>query len=235
MACLVVGAYMPPVRLDLIRNLRHPNRVSCDDRDCRFKPDCTGNRLEILRDGVGEVWDKRFGKGTIRLHIRHGKNDRRKKAAAYMFAFDLPEGDLTAMLRVHIRMGVYIISRRRRPQKLFHSRGRNPLSSSGFSNYWKGYVMADAAESGVEPCCATAFRTLFVENFTCTEGGMPEELWEGAAIIMGNSVATWCTTYWPSMRRKKAELVIRDYKKFVEKHRASVSDSGSEQDDWRDE
>lgn len=229
LAHLVTGASFPTVRLDLIRNLRHPDRSACDDVNCTERGSgCKGNHLEIEADGAedagagaGEAWyEEEFGSGTISLHIVHGKNDRRKSRAAYKVSFNIPEGQLTQMLRAHIRQGIHVLTRGIPPTKLFVRPTGRPFDKSSLSTYWTAAIMGTAGRFQLGKMPPSHFRTLFVENFTCTEGGVPEELWEGAAIVMGNSTATWRTNYWPSMRKRKAQLVVREYHSFTDKHRA---------------
>lgn len=236
LAHLVTGASFPVVRLDLIRTLKHPDRKQCDDTNClkrklQGEGSCLGNRLEILQDAVAGRWAQEFGTGTIRLHIAHGKNDRRKSRSNYKVSFDLPPGNLTDLLRAHIRQGCAVLSGSNRPVKLFVSPNGLGFEKSNICLYWKDKVMATALQFGVKPCPPTHFRTLFVENFTCSEGGAPEELWEGAAIIMGNSVPTWNSNYYPSRRRRMARNTVKAYNNFVQKHRPVGNDSEEEEDD----
>lgn len=235
LAHLITGASFPVVRLDLIRTLRHPDRKQCDDSNClkrRLQGDdaCKGNRLEILQDGVAGRWSQAFGAGTIRLHIAHGKNDRRKSRANYKVSFDLPAGDLTDLLRAHIKQGCAVLSRSKRPIKLFVSPTGLRFDKSNICSYWKQQVMETSLQFGVQPCPPTHFRTLFVENFTCSEGGAPEELWEGAAIIMGNSVPTWNSSYYPSRRRRMARNTVKAYNSFIQKHRQVQNEEEEERE-----
>jgi hypothetical protein len=238
MAHLVTGSTFPTVRIDLIRNLRHPDRLSCDDPNCQERSaGCKGNRLEVEDDGLGQPWhEDAFGLGTIKLHIVHGKNDRRRSRAAYNVQFDIPDGDLVMLLRAHIRLGSSILANNGDPPtKLFVRASGTPFSKSSLSQYWSNKVMDTARQFQISPVPMQYFRTLFVENFTCTEGGMPEELWEGAAIIMGNSTATWRSNYWPSMRKRKAELVVGQYDVFTSHHRPGGRPVAGDDDDEEEE
>lgn len=48
-------------------------------------------------------------------------------------------------------------------------------------------------------------RSVFIMSFTDVA---PEEMWEGAATIMGNSVLTWRNVYWRDKRQKLVDKVV---------------------------
>jgi hypothetical protein len=54
---MVTGAYIPPVRLDLLKNLDMPHvnaEFGCSDKDC-LEVNCKGNRVELVdREPVEE-------------------------------------------------------------------------------------------------------------------------------------------------------------------------------------
>lgn len=51
----------------------------------------------------------------------------------------------------------------------------------------------------------TAARSIFVMHFTDVA---PEEMWEGAATVMGNSVRTWNNVYWRNKRQRLVDRVV---------------------------
>jgi hypothetical protein len=123
-AMIVSGSVIPPVRLDLVKRINHPDVVGCNDRDCLYRPgQCLGNRLEIIPcDGE---WQAPYGPpATLKLHIVHSKADRCKNRASYHVAFPIPPGDLTQLLLAHIHYG----------HKLLQAKGRNGARvTSGFA------------------------------------------------------------------------------------------------------
>jgi hypothetical protein len=61
-------------------------------------------------------------------------------------------------------------------------------------------------------------RTMFVEDYT-SEYGVPPEFWDGAAAIMGNSVAQWGQSYNPSKIRRLAQRAVNAHAAYVEQRR----------------
>lgn len=54
LVCLITGSFIPPLRLDLIRNLdtqEFNQRNGCSDGDClkKLHSHCKGNRLELIK------------------------------------------------------------------------------------------------------------------------------------------------------------------------------------------
>ena len=105
-AAFVVGRYLPPVRLSILRSLIHPDfagkpigvsgrTFSCQDPDCKKGPFCKGNRLTRTELENGKVeWH---------LFAPHHKNDRR--GTSKTIVVQLPEGPLTILLRRFARNG----------------------------------------------------------------------------------------------------------------------------------
>lgn len=51
----------------------------------------------------------------------------------------------------------------------------------------------------------TAARSIFVMHFTDVA---PEDMWEGAATVMGNSVRAWNRIYWRDKRQKTVDKAV---------------------------
>lgn len=56
-----------------------------------------------------------------------------------------------------------------------------------------------------------AARSIFVMYFTDIA---PEDMWEGAATVMGNSVRAWNRVYWRDKRQRKVEKVVATMSKW---------------------
>lgn len=59
---LVTGCHMPPIRLDIIKNLQHPDHhMACTDACCNRGAACMGNHLQLVQRAVRSVpgpgWD----------------------------------------------------------------------------------------------------------------------------------------------------------------------------------
>jgi hypothetical protein len=108
---------------------------------------------------------------------------------------------------------------------LFLTGSGKGFSDANFSQYWTK-LMTTATD--IEPLPAVKFRTIFVENYTLKHGGAPEDLWEGAAAIMGNTPRTWTRVYNPSRRKRLASEVVAEYSSFIAKH-TTMEESDNEE------
>ena len=72
--------------------------------------------------------------------------------------------------------------------------------------------MKTSTSFGVTYFPPTDLRTVFVED--CTYA-MPRETWEGAAIVMGNSVRQWKPSYWPSRKKRLVDNVVETYSEYI--------------------
>ena len=63
----------------------------------------------------------------------------------------------------------------------------------------------EAGSFGVIPFPPTAARSIFVMHFTDVA---PEEMWEAAATVMGNSTRAWNSIYWRNKRQRLVSKVV---------------------------
>jgi hypothetical protein len=192
----------------------------CDDRDC-LSPGCLGNRLEVierdvLSDDVGptyDYWDAQYTAEILRLHIVHGKNDRRHCAERYQYSIDLPSGLLTSLLLVHIRAGHPTLTLSSPDDevetRLFVSDAGRAFGDATFTQYWGKQMRAAALSHDLAYFAPSKARTIFVEAYT-QSAAADLELWEGAAAIMGNTPRQWRDSYTPGRKRRLvAQAVLR--------------------------
>lgn len=66
-------------------------------------------------------------------------------------------------------------------------------------------VRTEASRFQATRFAPTAARSIFVMHFTDVA---PEEMWEGAATVMGNSVRAWNTIYWRDKRQRLVNKVV---------------------------
>lgn len=193
---------MPPLRLDFIKHLTHPSHSSrCLDRDC-IERGCKGNRLEVLDDPTSE----HGGKG-VKVHVVHGKNDKRLAKACYNINFSIPHGDLLKLLLTHITVGHEVMSKGKVIKRMFFSCSELPFSNATFIHYWEKLMSWDARDFGLQYFPPSAARKIFIEDYTALHGAEPDML-DGAAAVMGNTVKQWKASYWPSRRRRLAGMVV---------------------------
>jgi hypothetical protein len=57
-------------------------------------------------------------------------------------------------------------------------------------------------------------RTVFVEDYT-SEYGVEPDMWDGAAVIMGNCTAQWKASYNPSRKRRDASQALKRHEAYV--------------------
>lgn len=236
---LVVGTAFPPLRLDLIKTLNHPDTTAaygCTDPDCQEGDSCLGNRIEIFTKpppapaadegsssaaagaaAAPSTWHFGYGSRAVRLHIVHGKNDRRACRANYQINFDVPDGSLHRLLLAHITEGhgIMVIEKPDDEpiRRLFLSNSKLPFNDVTFVHYWKA-AMSSAKEYGLPYFPPSAARTVFVEDYTSANGMEPEN-WDGAAAVMGNRVEQWRANYWPSRKRRAVQDAVAGHARFA--------------------
>lgn len=147
----------------------------------------------------------------VTLHIVHHKNDRRLPCDPVTIT--VPKGKLLDLLLVHIERGREVLNKyvNEVTPHLFVSNQGNPFTDPTFAHYWT-WVMRGAAEYGVPKFCPSFGRTIFIESYT--EDANPDS-WEGAALVMGNSVKQWAASYEPSRKRKKVNMAINRHAAYV--------------------
>ena len=205
---LVTGCSFPPLRLDVIKNVNTPAcsaEYGCQDQDCQERHPCKGNRLEI-----SPALDDDDGEEELRIFLVHGKNDRRRARSNYQVDFAYPKGDALDLLLVHIREGRALLTLEKAddevPGRLFVTHEMNAFTDATFVHYWASTMRT--APAGLKYFPPSQARTIFVEEYT--REGSSAEFWEGAAIIMGNTVNQWKQSYNPSRKRRMAEGAVMD-------------------------
>ena len=240
-ASLVVGAHVPPLRLNFIKTLNHPKylpHLKCTDPDCKRGPSCLGNHLkEVPRGGGGggggeeevvhhegeeddDGWPF-FGYATTNLVmvVVHGKNDRR--GVGVDLEFTLPRGDFTKLLLTHMHKGHGTLTLTQHPPqtRLFVTKGGKAfLNDSTFTQYWQTLVTKCpiANDLGIKYFAPNEARRMFVEEYTSLHG-VPPSLWEGASHVMGNSTRQWESTYNPSRKNRRAQEAVDAHTNYMNK------------------
>lgn len=211
-ACLVVGADFPPLRVGLIKTLIQPSHSNslgcCMDPDCLF-PSCKGDRVEVTGCNMSYT-----GSTDITIKVVHGKSDRKHQHGGYQV--DIPEGLFKDLLLSHIEEGRAALEQEGAGKeaclKLFVSNSGNPFNDATFVHYWRG-VMDSARAFGLDYIPPTVARTVFVEDCCLNT---PKQFWEGAAMVMGNTVKQWAQSYNPSRKRRLVESMAANFKQYVE-------------------
>lgn len=172
------------------------------------------------------MWDRfNYASTEVVLHIRHGKTDKHGNFTPLDIV--LPHCGLSMLLVAHIAQGQELLVANRGPvspevpTNLFVSRYGNGFSDQTFSQWWSGLL----ARTGMPHFPAVMARTSFVMDYTGKYGVDPN-MWDGAAAIMGNSVATMKACYNPLYRQNKAKEVVATYEAYVEKRKRQRRDAG---------
>ena len=176
---------------------------------------------ELVDDEEGaEVYDTfpYFGYSRSRLSmvVIHGKTDRAEGVGE--LKYQLPPGRLSKLLLVHIKHGydALTLEHASGQPRMFMTRDMNAFSDSTFCHYWSSCFgpKSLATEMGVSYFAPSAARKMFVEDYTCANGVSPS-MWDGAAVVMGNSVAQWGAVYNPSKRKRQAQASVDSYSKYL--------------------
>ncbi|GAX82647.1 hypothetical protein CEUSTIGMA_g10073.t1 [Chlamydomonas eustigma] len=233
LASLITGAYAPACRLYILKTLGHPDynfQMFCNDPDCREpRGECFGNRLDVIisssnQDGpatavVPPVWQRiTSAEASIRLTIVHHKNDRRQQyEKCPPLTFTFPPGVLTMLFLAHIYQGQKVLTQPygQMTSNLFVSGAGNAFSDQTFVHYWRT-LMDNEDTLGQQYFAPSLARTMFIEEYT-SEFGMPPEMYDGAASIMGNCVKQWHASYNPSRRKRAAQKAVDAHASFVQR------------------
>jgi len=229
---LVSGCHMPPVRLNLITGWQHPDfaaALGCQDKDCRRGVSCKGNHLEVKtrpQDGSDaspdleeeEEWYFGYKQKKISSYVVHGKTEFRS-AGGVNLDYDLPRGPLTKLLLAHMSEGHTLLTQEKItpvPSLFVTTTGIAFSAPPLFTQAWKRIMIncPIAARLGLKYFAPSAARTVFVEGYTSTHGVGPDT-WDGAALIMGNSVSQWFASYNPSRKRRLAQVAISHHSSYI--------------------
>ncbi len=225
LAAMVTGAYTPPCRLHLLKTLLHPRyagRVGCQDKDCKVGGNCKGNHMEIVQlDAVeevagpsdaaaGDIWLYEYELRSVSIVVVHSKNDRRRSNAP--LEYTLPRGPLSKLMLAHVEEGHKLLTLEREDSmlRLFTTKQGKEFNDVTFCQFWETLVKG----SGMKYFPPSMARTVFVEDYT-SEYGVEPEMWDGAAVIMGNSTAQWRASYNPSRKGRVAQRAVGVHEAYV--------------------
>lgn len=165
---------------------------------------------------VPEAWEH-FGYNStdVAFHVEHGKTD--KHGNFVPLDVILPRGNLTKLLLAHIEQGQavrvgYTPDPEGSATSLLISGGGKTFTNSTFDHYWAGLLRRTAKDIPHFP--PSLARTSYVEDFIAGMGDKPQT-WDGAAVIMGNSVKTWTQNYAPTRRLRSARETIALHAEFT--------------------
>jgi hypothetical protein len=229
LAAMVTGAYTPPCRLNLLKTVLHPRyagRVACQDRDCRAGDGCKGNHVAIVEltprateatavgpaDAAADMWLYDYEKRAVSIVVVHSKNDRRPANAP--LEYTLPRGPLTKLVMAHVAEGHKLLTLEREDYmlRLFVTKQGKEFNDVTFCQFWETLMSGTA--KGIKYFPPSMARTVFVEDYT-SEYGVEPDMWDGAAVIMGNSTAQWRASYNPSRKRRVAQRAVRGHEAYV--------------------
>lgn len=242
---LATGTHIPPCRLSLIKSWTHPTHtpnVKCSDKDCRSET-CLGNHLHLSQPKEWEEEEEEEGEGEegqqlreddawpwfdynrtiISSHVLHSKNDKRFKYKTLTFNF--PRGDLSKLMLTHIKQGhpTIHLESPTTTVNLFTTRQGNPFSDATFCHYWRTTIKncPIAHHMGLSYFKPSAARNMFVEDYTGANGVAPD-MWDGAAVLMGNSVRQWEMSYGSSKRKRGAQEAADSHARYMEGRAGSI-------------
>jgi hypothetical protein len=230
LAAMVTGAYTPPCRLHLLKTILHPHyagRVGCQDKDCMAGAGCKGNHMALVTLGAAEeaagpsgapapnpagLWLFDYEKRAVSIVVVHSKNDRRRSNSP--LEYTLPRGPLSKLVLAHVKEGHKLLTLEREDSmlRLFVTKQGKEFNDATFCQFWETLMSSTA--SGMKYFPPSLARTVFVEDYT-SEYGVEPDMWDGAAVIMGNSTAQWSASYNPSRKRRIAGRAINGHEAYV--------------------
>lgn len=187
--------------------------------------------LRVCMQKPGETpdaWDHfDYNSTDVVFHVEHGKTD--KHGNFVPLDVILPRGNISKLLLAHIHQGQAVrVGHNPDPEgsatTLLVSGAGRAFSNSTFNHYWTALLQRTAKDMPHFP--PSLARTSYVEDFIAGMGDKPHT-WDGAAVIMGNSVKTWVRNYAPTYRARTSRDVIALHAEFTKRRmeaaRASTS------------
>lgn len=174
------------------------SECGCSDIDCKAGSDCLGNRLEILTIG---------GQERIKLIAPHHKTEgaaSQETNAPITFIF--PLCILNTLLVWWIKTGWYLVreGKQHQPSSMVFASGHvKTLSCHSLVGWWEGFKK-NHCPSTLKPGTITELRSIFIEAYTARVPD-DESKWHKAALVMGNSVATWKKYYARHLKKRRLQ------------------------------
>ena len=172
------------------------SECGCSDIDCKAGSDCLGNRLEILTIG---------GQERIKLIAPHHKTEgaaSQETNAPITFIF--PLCILNTLLVWWIKTGWYLVREgKSQPSSMVFASGHvKTLSCHTMVGWWEGFKK-NHCPATLKPGTITELRSIFIEAYTSRVSD--ESKWHKAALVMGNSVATWKKYYARHLKKRRLQ------------------------------
>lgn len=222
---LVTGISVPPLRLDVIKNLNHPTHTAangCDDPDCLLRAagrPCLGNRLVIRSSATPDEPSTSSSPPptkTVELVLEHGKNDRRESRSFYKASVRFPSDIVSHLLLTHLSDGLQVLTNSLPDEhtRVFVTGSGRAFSCVTFSQYWAKLMRVAEQLYGINPFPPSLARKIFIDNYTAKHGIEPDLL-EGAAVVMGNTPQQWIKSYNPSRKRRLVDAAVSKHHSIV--------------------
>ena len=167
-------------------------------------------------------WHYKYRERYVRFYVVHSKNDRREGNAPVAVFF--PRGDIVKLFLAHIFEGHKLMTESvggRRADLFLKDCKGGALTKENFTGWWRQLMHVTAPHIPAFP--PSAARTAFVEDYT-SGNGVPPEMWDGAAVVMGNSVDQWGKTYNRSRSSRLAQGAVNIHAEYVDRRLAAADD-----------
>ena len=155
----------------------------------------------------------------IKAHMEHGKTQRMNNFTRVSYI--LPDGDLTKLFLLHIKQGhaLLVLEQPYKTRTLIVGKRGADIShnNSLFTHLWNDIMHKCPIRKAykLETFPPNDARTMFVETYTSDTGNAPE-FWDGAAVVMGNSVQQWGASYNPSKRSRLAQQAVDAHQAYAQ-------------------
>jgi len=171
--------------------------------DCKDKASCLGNRLEIV------IID---GQERIKLIAPHHKTEgARSVESSSPISFTFPLCILNTLLVWWIKTGWHLVREKKQQASsmVFVSGHLKTLSASAMVGWWDLFK-SKHCPSTLKPGTITELRSIFIEAYT-EKVPDDENKWHKAALVMGNSLATWKKYYARTLKKRRMQDSIDSF------------------------
>lgn len=212
LCALTSGTFLPPIRPSCVATMLIPMDEAaaasrqCMHPDCLYPDACSGNRLYWADDAC------------MHLVATFAHHKTVSAARGGPITFELPPrvNEVAVLYLKHAHPILTASSDEAAARYVFVRPRGDPLTAESYADWWKRRVLGDKGWDISPQLCRHIFVTEVMEAI---QDGRPAPDPEGAAEIMGNSVATWHSSYWVHSeyaKRRRGQQAVHDTARMYE-------------------
>ncbi len=211
LCALTSGTFLPPIRPSCVTTMLIPMDEAATSRkcmhpDCLYPNACSGNRL--------------FWADDEHMHLvatfAHHKTVNAARGGPITFELPPRVNELGVLYLKHAHPILTASSNETAARYVFVRPRGEPLTAEAYAEWWKRRVLGDKGWELTPQLCRHIFVT---EVMNAIQDGRQAPDPEGAAEIMGNSVATWHSSYWVHSayaKRRRGQQAVHDTARMYE-------------------